>query len=82
MDTDSKKNAGNAEPDLEGLTLEEAYKKLDDLLRELEDPHTPLEKTFDAYREGISVLNVCKQKIDLIEKKVLTLSEEGEIGEL
>ncbi|MBQ6321812.1 MAG: exodeoxyribonuclease VII small subunit [Lachnospiraceae bacterium] len=66
----------------EEMTLEEAYQKLDALMAVLEDSGSSLEDSFQAYREGVRILKVCQNKIDLIEKKVLTLNEEGEIGEL
>ena len=66
----------------EEMTLEEAYQKLDALMAVLEDSGSSLEESFQAYREGVRILKVCQNKIDLIEKKVLTLNEEGEIGEL
>ena len=64
------------------MTLEEAYQKLDVLMAVLEDTGSSLEDSFHAYREGVKILKTCQNKIDLIEKKVLTLNEEGEIGEL
>ena len=48
----------------------------------LEDPSTPLEASFEAYQKGMQLLKECEKRIDLVEKKVILLGEEGESGDL
>ena len=59
-------------------TLEEAFARLDGLIRKLEDAETPLEESFSLYREGMEILRGCEEKISLVEKKVLMLEDNGE----
>ncbi len=63
------------------LTLEQALKALDETIDTLGSRDIPLETAFAAYESGMRLLKVCSDKIDLVEKKVMQLSEEGEIRE-
>ena len=65
----------------ETLTLEQALEKLDETIEVLQRRDISLEKAFEAYTEGMRLLNICSGQIDLVEKKVMQLSEEGEIRE-
>lgn len=65
-----------------GRTLEETLAALEDVLAVLEDPSTPLEASFEAYQKGMKLLKECEDRIDLVEKKVILLGEEGDSGEL
>ncbi|HIR28714.1 MAG TPA: exodeoxyribonuclease VII small subunit [Candidatus Choladousia intestinigallinarum] len=62
-------------------TLEEGFQELERILSELEDKEIPLEESFQKYQEGMNLLKACKDKIDLVEKKVLTLNKEGQLEE-
>ena len=75
---------GNSEEDgsFGSGTLEETFASLEEVLAVLEDPSTPLEASFEAYQKGMQLLKECEKRIDLVEKKVILLGEEGESGEL
>lgn len=60
-----------------GLTLEENFEKLEEIIEILEGDEIPLEKAFQAYTEGLAVLKQCNDQIDKVEKQVLKLSESG-----
>jgi len=62
--------------------LEEAFEKLDEMLDILESPEITLEKSFEVYKEGMTLLTKCNETIDQVEKKVLKLTEEGTLEEL
>ena len=62
-------------------TLEEAFAELDQMLTKLSDRDTALEESFQVYAEGTKLLKYCNEKLDKIEKKMLVLSEEGELHE-
>lgn len=47
----------------------------------MEDKDIPLEESFQKYQEGMQLLKSCKDKIDLVEKKILMLNEEGQLEE-
>lgn len=68
--------------DEKNVTLEQNFEKLEELIRVLADADVSLEDAFRAYGEGISILKECNDQIDRVEKKVLALSEDGELEEL
>ena len=49
--------------------------------KELERPETSLEESFQAYKEGVSLVQLCNEQIDRVEKEVRVLSQEGEADE-
>ena len=65
----------------EEQTLEELFGKLDEIVAGLEDSSVSLEDSFKAYEEGVTLLKLCNEKIDRVEKQVLMLNEEGGLDE-
>lgn len=63
------------------LTLEESFQRLDVLIAKLEDREIPLEESFAVYKEGMDLLKSSREKIDTVEKKMLQISEDGELSE-
>ena len=63
------------------LPLEEALQQLDQQIDVLQSRDIPLEQAFAAYESGMRLLKICSEKIDLVEKKVMMLNEEGEVSE-
>ena len=63
------------------LTLEESFQRLDELIAKLEDREIPLEESFAVYKEGMDLLKSSREKIDTVEKKMLQISEDGELRE-
>lgn len=59
------------------LSLEEAFEKLETVIETLEQPDTPLKESFDAYKEGVTLVNLCNGMIDRVEKEVRVLTEGG-----
>lgn len=62
----------------ETLTLEEAMKQLDETITRLQGHDITLEEAFSRYEQGMALVRLCNEKIDLVEKKVTELNEEGE----
>ena len=73
METKNKKE--------EELTLETLFTDLDEVVEKMESGDTTLEESFQLYQKGISMLKQCNEKIDLIEKQVLVLEENGDVHE-
>lgn len=73
----AEKNTGKKGTDPEKLTLEQSFALLEDITKALEDPKTTLEDSFALYEEGMQLLRAAEKKIDLVEKKVLQLSDDG-----
>lgn len=67
---------------MEDKTLEEVFEQLDEVVKHLEGETISLEDSFRLYHQGMELLKVCNDKIDLVEKKMLVLDENGEQHEL
>lgn len=63
------------------MTLESLFDDLDAVVEKMESGDTTLEESFQLYQQGISMLKKCNEKIDLIEKQVLILEENGDLHE-
>ena len=66
----------------ESFSLEKALEQLDGMIEKLSDREVPLEETFETYKAGMELLKKCEAQVDLIEKKVMVLNEEGDMDEL
>lgn len=47
--------------------------KLNDIIKELEDENTSVEKSFELFKEGMENYNNCKKRLDEIHKEVLEI---------
>lgn len=63
------------------LKLEEVFEKLEETVAALEQEDISLEESFQIYKNGMELLKKCNQSIDMVEKKVLVLNENGETDE-
>ena len=63
------------------LTLEEAFLRLEEVTRALEDENISLEESFTVDQKGMELLKYCNESIDKVEKKVLFLNGEGKLDE-
>lgn len=70
-----------AQKPLEELTIEESFRELDRLVQTMESGNTSLEESFQLYAKGMQLLKSCNDKIDLVEKKMLQISEDGKLIE-
>lgn len=61
------------------ITLEENFAKLEETIASLEAEDISLEEAFTAYSKGMELLKACNEQIDQVEKKVLILSENGDL---
>ena len=62
-------------------TLEHAFEELDHIIKQLEDKDISLEDSFQIYHDGMKLLKFCNDKIDKVEKKMMSISEDGELYE-
>ena len=65
----------------EELSLEEAFARIEETIGHLEEGETTLEESFQAYQQGMKLLQYCNEKIDKVEKQVLLINENGELDE-
>jgi len=61
------------------MKFEEALKKLEKIVDDLEDGNLPLDDSLDKYEEGIKLSKLCAKKLEVAKKKVelLLKSEDG-----
>ncbi len=62
-------------------TLEENFKRLDELTEKMEDGDTTLEKMYSLYKEGIELIKECNKKIDTVEKNIKLIDSNGEYSD-
>jgi len=62
----------------EANNFEEALKRLEEIVGELEQGEIPLEETLSLFEEGVNLSRFCRKKLDEAEKRVdLLLKDEG-----
>lgn len=66
---------------MEEMNLEATFKKLQETVESLETDSISLEDSFTKYEEGMRLLKSCHDKIDMVEKKVRSLNEAGDLDE-
>ncbi len=64
------------------MTFEEAMKRLEEIVRELEDGQLPLEKSLELFSEGINISKFCQASLEDAEQRIMVLTAEGELKEL
>ncbi len=68
---------------IEGLSFEEAIRKLSEIAAELERGSADLEKSLALYEEGIKLIRFCNKTLDEAQRKVklLGINADGELTE-
>ncbi len=62
-------------------TYEEALRRLEEIIRRLEDGEIPLEESLSSFQEGILLSRYCREKLAEIEYRVEYLLKEEWHGE-
>ena len=63
------------------MTLEKAFEELEVIIEKMNSKEVSLDDSFSLYTEGTKLLKYCNEQLDTVEKKMLDLSEEGELHE-
>ena len=63
------------------MTLEKAFEELEVIIEKMNSKEVSLDDSFALYTEGTKILKYCNEQLDTVEKKMLVLSEEGELHE-
>ena len=79
--TDGKDVSLREELPEEEFSLEEAFEKIDEMTELLQQGGTSLEESFRIWKQGMDLLKKCGDEIDLTEKKVMQIREDGELVE-
>ena len=67
---------------LENINIEDALKRLEEIVRSLESGQSPLDESLSLYEEAVYLVKLCNTKLDGAEQKVtmLTGSDISEVG--
>ena len=57
------------------MSLEEAFDELDVLIEKMETSQLSLEETFRLYKQGLSLVEFCNQKIEKVECDIRKVTE-------
>ena len=60
-------------------SLEEAFQELEAIIEKMQNREVTLEESFSLYEQVIHKLKFCNEKLDRVEKQMLTLNQEGEL---
>jgi len=61
---------------IDELSLEEGFDKIEEIMNEMSDEDVSLEESFEKYKLGMELLKHCSDKIDAVEKQIQILSVE------
>ncbi len=67
----------------EGITFEAAMKRLEEIVRSLEEGNAPLTESLSSFEEGIRLVKFCNGTLDKAEQtvKILLEKEDGAVTE-
>ena len=58
-------------------SFEESMKRLEEIVRVLEEGQLPLEKALDLFSEGINISKLCQTSLKEAEQRIMILTEES-----
>ena len=61
----------------EETSLEDMFQELDGIITGMEDRRISLEDAFALYEKGMNKIRQCNEKLDLVEKKMLVIANDG-----
>lgn len=68
-------NSKESVNDKDALVIEEAFERLEEINRLLENPETSLKDSLSLYSEGVKLVNACKENLEGVEKEIQILNE-------
>ncbi|NTW05289.1 MAG: exodeoxyribonuclease VII small subunit [Peptococcaceae bacterium] len=61
------------------LVFEDAIKRLDQIVKELEDGQLSLEKSLQLFTEGIEISKFCQESLEDAEKRIYELTKDAKL---
>ncbi|MBQ8913422.1 MAG: exodeoxyribonuclease VII small subunit [Lachnospiraceae bacterium] len=58
------------------FVIEDAFSRLEEINKLLENPDTSLTESLSLYAEGVKLVNACKENLEGVEKEIQVLNEE------
>ena len=74
-------NAPEMTPDAPMNSIEEKFRRLEEITRALEGGDLSLEDALKAYEEGVHLVRACEAQLKSTEKKLKVLTDEGTLDE-
>ena len=68
--------------DKKETTIKEDFERLEGIIEKMDDDELSLEDGFSLYEDGMMLLKQLSGRIDMVEKKVKMLNEDGSLGDL
>lgn len=65
---------------MDSVSLDEQFKSIEGILKELEKEDIAIEDALDLYTKGKIAVKECKSKIDMIEKEVKKINPDGTVS--
>lgn len=62
------------------LSVEEAFARMQALIKDMEREDATLEQSFADYEEGMRLVRLCTGKIDNVERKVQQMNADGSLA--
>ena len=70
-----KKNTENKE---EKFVIEDAFVRIEEIIKALEEPETKLSNAMELYKEGVILSEKCRDNLEGVEKEIKILNTEEE----
>ena len=62
--------------ELKDLSIEEGFKKIEELIEDMSSSDVSLEESFEKYKLGMDLIKQCGEQIDNVEKQIVQLSQD------
>ena len=63
------------------MKIEEKFEEIDKIINSLEMNESSLDESFELYKKGMDIIKECNGEIEKVEKQIVILTQEDEIGE-
>ena len=60
----------------EDFIIEDAFQRLEAIIKSLEDPETKLNEAMELYKEGVVLSDKCRTSLEGVEKEIKVLNAE------
>ena len=57
------------------MTYDQATRRLEEIVKKIENENTPIEESLQLYKEGIELTQYCTNKLKEIEKEIIIIQE-------
>lgn len=64
----------------EELSVEEAFARMQELIKDMEREDATLEQSFADYEEGMRLVRLCTGRIDSVEQRVQQMNADGTLS--